>query len=284
MTVAYAAALADVKARVNASRTSFHAGMSLLPKARREAMYALYAFCREVDDIADDGATLETRQQGLQNWRKRIAALFRGESSNSITAALAPAIRRFGLAEEDFQSIIDGMEMDAGEPLCAPDLQMLDLYCDRVASAVGRISVRIFGDSSKSAMEVSYHLGRAFQLTNILRDLAEDAARGRLYLPQELLEKNGIKARTPLDVLRDPALPAVCRDLAAIARMHFVTAGLLMDQCKPSAMRPARVMRGYYYAIFERLLAGSWHDLQTRISLPAWQKLWLVLKGLVGNG
>ncbi len=281
MTVTYSDALSDVKARVNASRTSFHAGMAMLPKARREAMYALYAFCRVVDDIADDGATPEERKRGLDEWRKRISDLFCGKPNDTITVALAPAVTGFGLIEKDFQDIIDGMEMDAGEPISAPDLATLDLYCDRVASAVGRVSVRIFGDASEKAMEVSYHLGRAFQLTNILRDLAEDASRGRLYLPQELLIKHGVTTRTPNEVLRATALPAICRDLAATAQNHFERAGLAMDECKPSAMKPARVMYSYYHAIFERLVEADWQDISTRISLPAWQKLWLALRNLL---
>jgi len=284
MSIPYPQALAEVKARVNASRTSFHAGMNLLPKARREGMYALYAFCREVDDIADDGATLETRQRDLQHWRGRITELFRGNAGDPITAALAPAVKQFALAEKDFQDIIDGMAMDAGAPICAPDMPTLDLYCDRVASAVGRVSVRIFGDASADAMDVSHHLGRAFQLTNILRDLAEDAARGRLYMPEELLARHGITTRAPTEVLKDRKLPAACRDLAARAREHFESACAAMKKCKPSAMRPARMMKAYYYAIYERLLAADWQDPTLRVTLPAWQKLWLALKGLVTSG
>jgi len=282
MTVSYPEAMAEVKARVNASRTSFHAGMNLLPKARREAMYALYAFCREVDDIADDGATAEERQRDLQKWRERIAELFQGNAGDPITAALAPAVQRFGLIEKDFQDIIDGMAMDAGTAIRAPDLPTLDLYCDRVASAVGRVSVRIFGDASHDAMDVSHHLGRAFQLTNILRDLTEDAARGRLYLPEELLTRYGIASRVPNDVLRDPNLPKACRDLAARAREHFTAASAAMAKCKPSAMRPARMMKAYYYAIFERLIAADWQNPTERVCLPTWQKLWLVLRNLMG--
>src|ERR1700722_13985866 len=217
----YQKAIAGVKARVAASRTSFHAGMAILPRERREAMYALYAFCREVDDIADDGGSREQRAQGLEEWRTRIADLFRGKADDNITESLLPAIGRYRLIENDFQAIIDGMAMDAGEPICAPDEKTLDLYCDCVASAVGRVSVRIFGDDSAKAMEVSHHLGRAFQLTNILRDLAEDAARGRLYLPDELLKIHNITTRVPLDVLKEPTLHLVCRDLAARATMHF---------------------------------------------------------------
>ena len=278
MTASYAEALADVKTRVKASRTSFHAGMSILPRAQREAMYAFYAFCREVDDIADDGATIETRRQGLQQWRERIAALFRGKAEDSITAALAPAVPQFALVEKDFQDIIDGMEMDAGIPLCAPSMSTLDLYCDRVASAVGRVSVRIFGDASENAMRLSYHLGRAFQLTNILRDLGEDAARARLYLPDELLAKHGIVSRKPSEVLRDPKLPEACRELASLARDHFEAADEAMKNGKPSAMRPARIMRAYYGAIFDRLTALDWKDPLLRVRLPAWQKVWLTVK------
>jgi phytoene synthase len=280
MAVPYQQAMADVKARVSSSRTSFHAGMAILPKTRREAMYAFYAFCRDVDDIADDSPTLEESAKGLQQWRERIADMFRNKPSESITAALAPAVARFGLVESDFQSIIDGMAMDA-KIICAPDAASLDLYCDRVASAVGRVSVRIFGDASPKAMEVSHHLGRALQLTNILRDLAEDAKRGRLYLPEELLAKHNIISRNPLEVLKDPNLRTVSRDIAAQAQTHFTAADAAIRQCKPSAMRPARIMRAYYGAIFDRLVAEDWRDIAVRVRLPKWQKLWLVLKCLI---
>ncbi|HUY69393.1 MAG TPA: presqualene diphosphate synthase HpnD, partial [Alphaproteobacteria bacterium] len=270
MATPYRQAMADVKARVNAAHSSFHAGMAILPKTRREAMYAVYAFCREVDDIADDGGSKETRAEGLQQWRARIADLFRGRPGDSITLALEPAIARFGLVEADFQAIIDGMAMDADKTISAPDLSTLDLYCDRVAGAVGRIAVRIFGDDSAEAMKAAHHLGRAFQMTNILRDLAEDAERERLYLPEEFLATHGIAARAAKDVLRDPNLADACRDLAAVARRHFALADKAMRACKPQAMRPARVMRGYYGAIFERLVASDWRDPAARVHLPIW--------------
>lgn len=280
--VTYQQAMEDVKARVCKSRSSFHAGMSILPKERREAMYALYAFCREVDDIADDGATLESRKAGLQEWRERIETLYRGEITDTITAALAPAVKQYSLFKRDFLSVIDGMEMDAGDPICAPDTATFDLYCDRVASAVGRLSIRIFGDASPAALDVSYHLGRALQKTNILRDLNEDAARGRLYLPEELLAKNGITTRIPAEVLKDKNLPAACRDLAAQARAHFTQADAAMKLCKPAAMKPAKIMRAYYGAIFDQLVANNWQDPTARVTLPKWQKIWIVLRNLVG--
>lgn len=282
MSASYQRALDDVKTRVAKSGTSFHAGMAILPKERRDAMYALYAFCREVDDIADDSLTPDDSARGLQKWRERIAALFQGQTSDTITSALAPAIQSYGLVEEDFQAIIDGMQMDS-IVICAPSAAFLDTYCDRVASAVGRVSVRIFGDSSANAMTLSHHLGRAFQLTNILRDLAEDASRERLYLSEELLAKHNITSRKPEEVLRDPHLREACRELAGQARHHFQEADRMMQLCIPSAMRPAKIMRAYYGAIFDRLVKEDWRDPFVRVSLSRWEKLLLMLQIWVGR-
>ena len=279
--IPYKQAMDDIKARVSKSRTSFHAGMNILPKPRRNAMYAFYAFCREVDDIADDSPTLEESSQGLALWRQRIADLFKGKATDPITSALMPAIKDFNLVEEDFQHIIDGMAMDS-HVICAPPAAMLDIYCDRVASAVGRVSVRIFGDSSADAMVVSHHLGRAFQLTNILRDLHEDAARGRLYLPTELLTLHGITLQTPQNTLQSPSLRAICRELAKQADDHYAEAENAMQKCNPSAMRPAKIMRAYYKTIFDRLVEEDWQDITQRVRLPKWQKIWLVLRTLIG--
>lgn len=279
MNLTYEQALNEVRARVTAARTSFAAGMAILPKERREAMYALYAFCREVDDIADEGPTLDMRQRELELWRDRIRLLFqKRQPSDSITKVLDAALDRFPLIEEDFQAIIDGMHMDALHPVCAPTLATLDLYCDRVASAVGRASVRIFGDSSANGMLVAHHLGRALQLTNILRDLAEDAGRGRLYLPEEILTRNGITTREPFKVVRHAKLSAACRELALIARQHFEDAQKAMQQCPASAMRPAVLMRAYYLAILNRLVKNDWRNPFKRVSLSPLQKLWLALK------
>jgi phytoene synthase len=275
----YPEAIDQVKAQVAASRTSFRTGMAVLPRARREAMYALYGFCRAVDDIADDSPTPEIAAKGLQKWRVYISDVFKGHAVNAVTTALLPAIRDYKLIEKDFQEIIDGMEMDS-VAIIAPDMPTLDIYCDRVASAVGRISVCIFGDSETYAMQVAHHLGRALQLTNILRDLAEDAMRGRLYLPCDLLDKHGIKSRVPLDVVRDENLPKVCRDLAAQTREHYNQADAFMNKCNKNAMRPARIMRFYYSAVFDQLVKKDWRDPMNRVSLPKWRKFYLMFKGL----
>jgi phytoene synthase len=166
--------------------------------------------------------------------------------------------------------------MDA-EAIVAPDLATLDRYCDRVAAAVGRLSVRAFGDATPAADEVAFHLGRALQLTNILRDIAEDAARGRLYLPAPYLAAEGVPA-TPHAAVRHPALPRVARRLAADAHRHFAAAAAAMRRCDKRAMRPARLMGNTYAAILAAVERAGWHDLSRRVRLSPWAKLGVALR------
>jgi len=173
--------------------------------------------------------------------------------------------------------VIDGMEMDAAD-IRAPSLAELDLYCDRVASAVGRLSVRAFGVATEAADRVAHALGRALQLTNILRDLAEDGARGRLYLPSELLQAEGISASDPAAVLKHPALPRVCAALAEMAERHFAEARAAMRECPRRPMRPAAAMGAVYQAILERLRRRGWRDLEREVRIPAALKLWFALR------
>jgi phytoene synthase len=269
-----------VRRRVEAAGTSFYWAMRLLPQERRDGMYAVYAFCREVDDIADDADTPpERKTAALDAWRSEIDALYDGcVPQHLVGRALRHPVLCYSLRREDFQAVIDGMEMDAAEDIRAPDMAVLDLYCARVAAAVGHLSVHVFGDPSPDAHAVADSLGRALQLTNILRDLDEDARRGRLYLPREILERHGIRMVDPLQVLRHPALPAACRDLAAIATRHFDEAGRAMARCSRRAMRPAAVMGAFYRAMLDALIRSEWRDPSRRVSLSKRQKLWLVLR------
>ncbi len=266
-----------IRRRVEAAGTSFYWAMRLLPAARREAMYAIYAFCREVDDIADDWPEAE-RARGLAAWRDEIAALYAGTPQHPVARALREPVARFALRRGDFEAIIDGMEMDAAGDIRAPDLATLDLYCARVAAAVGHLSVHAFGDPSPAAHRVADALGRALQLTNILRDLGEDAGRGRLYLPREVLDRHGIRATEPRTMLRHPALPAACRDVAALAERHFAEADAAMAQCSRRAMRPAALMGAFYRATLDELLRAGWRDPASRVGLSKRRKLWLVLR------
>ncbi len=269
-----------VEAIVRAAGTSFHRGMAILPPPRRRAMYAIYAFCRIVDDIADEDSPFEARKPRLEEWRAHIAALYRGETHDAVTRELRRAIEAYALKRADFDAVIDGMAMDAEAPVVAPDEATLDLYCDRVAAAVGRLSVRAFGDASPAADHVAHHLGRALQLTNILRDIHEDAQRQRLYLPRELLAAHAIP-RDPLAALVHPALPQVCATLAARARQHFESASAGMARCDRRAMKPARLMGATYAAILARLEARGWHRLDQPVKLSKWAKLRIALRHLL---
>ena len=270
-----------IRRRVEAAGTSFYWAMRMLPQERRDGMYAVYAFCREVDDIADDWPEAE-RPAGLAMWHDEIEAVYARRPRQLIARALEAPVARFALRKQDFHDIIDGMEMDAGEPIRAPDVATLDLYCVRVAAAVGHLSVHVFGDPGEAAHQVADALGRALQLTNILRDLAEDAARGRLYLPRELLDRHGIRSDDAATVLRHPALPAVCRDLADVAYRHFAAAEAAMVRSSRRAMRPAAVMGAFYRAMLDALVEAGWRDPAARVSLSKGRKLWLVLRhGLI---
>lgn len=270
-----------VEAIVRAAGTSFYRGMAILPPPRRQAMYAIYAFCRIVDDIADEDSPFETRKPRLEEWRAHLAALYRGQASDPVTRELLRAIQSYALRQEDFAAVIDGMEMDADAPIVAPDEATLDLYCDRVAAAVGRLSVRAFGDASPAADEVAHHLGRALQLTNILRDIHEDAQRGRLYLPRDLLAPHGIPPDAQ-KALTHPALPAVCATLATRAHAHYASATAAMSRCDRTAMKPARLMGATYRAILSKLEERGWHKLDQPVKLSKWAKIRIALRHLLG--
>jgi phytoene synthase len=271
-----------IRRRVETAGTSFYWAMRLLPQERRNAMYAVYAWCREVDDIADGDSPVALKLAALGAWRDEIEALYAGRPRELVTRALHEPVLRYELRRQDFLAVVDGMEMDAREDIRAPDLAALDLYCARVASAVGHLSVHVFGDASPAAHRVADSLGRALQLTNILRDLGEDAQRGRLYLPRELLDRYDIGVTEPMLVLRHPALPAVCRELAVIAERHFQDAEQAMMQCRRRAMRPAAVMGAVYRATLRELLRRGWRDPGAPVALSRTLKLWLALRnGLV---
>jgi len=265
-----------------ATGSSFYAAMRLLPPAERSAMFAIYGFCRVVDDIADEpGPSDEQRRKELGEWRDDLAALYAG-SPPPRAVYLSEPVRRFGLKQEDFLAIVDGMEMDVGEPIRGPEYQKLDLYCDRVASAVGRLSVRIFGMDDASGAQLAHHLGRALQLTNILRDLDEDADMGRLYLPAEALDAARIDTREPHEVVADPRLDVACRWVATKAHEHYAEADKVLKARPAGRIRSPRLMREVYSAILSAMEKAGWSAPRHRISLPKPQLLWIVLRhGLV---
>ena len=265
-----------------ASGSSFYAGMKVLPKPEREAMYAVYGFCRIVDDIADD-QTLPVPQQRveLDAWRADIEALYAGRNAGR-AAMLADAVRGYGLDKADFLAVVDGMQMDL-EGIVRPDLATLYLYCDRVAVAVGRLSVRIFGMDEAPGAELAHHLGRALQLTNVLRDVDEDADMGRLYLPDELLAEAGIETRDPHAAIVAPGVERVCLQLAETARAHFAEANRIMAAKPAGRLAAPRLMEAAYAGLLKQMQARGWAPPRKRVKVRKAALVWLLLRqGLFG--
>ncbi len=270
--------LAYVEAVVRRSGTSFFWAMRTLPEEKRQAMYAIYAFCREVDDIADDPGEESEKMDRLGKWRAEIERIFDGSPQLPTSRALVGPAAQFGLRKQDFLSVIDGMEMDAGRELRLADMEALFLYCDRVACAVGRLSNQVFGVDRENGDRIALALGQALQLTNILRDLHEDGQRNRLYLPESLLRTHGMTDLNPLRVLAHPGLAGVCQELAELARRRFGEAVTGLATCDRRQMRPAILMMQVYRRTFDRLMRRGWQDITKPVSLSKVEKLWVVLR------
>ncbi len=261
-----------------AASSSFYAAMRVLPREQREAMYHVYAFCRAVDDVADNGGSREIRLADLVQYRKDIEQLYATGRRTQRTRDLAGPIAQYGLLRDDFIAVIDGMEMDIVRDLHAPEWAVLDLYCDRVASAVGRLSVRIFGIDEAPGIELSHNLGRALQLTNILRDIDEDAAMGRLYLPKEALRDADISDASIESILADPRLDRVCRGIADKARRYYDRSEAIMARCPRRTVRSPRMMATVYRGILEKLIARGWKAPRVDVRRSKRTVLWAVLR------
>ncbi len=270
-----------VESLVNNSGSSFLAAMWFLPKEKRQAMYAVYSFCRAVDDVADGTDDLEEKRQQLRQWRDEIDRLFEGAPSTAIGKVLAPLVGKHGLRRDDFLAIVDGMEFDSADAVRIADGAALELYCDRVACAVGRLSNPIFGLNPEQGDPLADALGRALQVTNILRDLVEDAERDRLYVPLDLLAEHGIsETGDAFAVLRHQAFNDVCRALAEHNAGDYRKAHALLAGCDRTAIRPARIMMEVYRRILERLIAREWRwpDLTRPVRVPRLEKIWIACR------
>ncbi|HET7848953.1 MAG TPA: presqualene diphosphate synthase HpnD [Pseudolabrys sp.] len=260
-----------------AGGSSFYFAMRILPREQREAMFEVYSFCKSVDDIADGEAPRPVRLQQLAEWRGRIDALYRGGVPAGL-AGLAQTIARFSLRKDDFLAVVEGMEMDASEDIRAPSLERLDFYCDRVASAVGRLSVRVFGMDEQDGILLARHLGRALQLTNILRDIDEDADVGRLYLPKEALERAGIDTTEPRQAALHPALGKACDVVVEIARGHFAKADDVLARSPRRATRAPRIMEAAYRQMLEEMVSRGWSPPRRRIHISKAHLLRIALR------
>jgi squalene synthase HpnD len=265
-----------------APRSSFHLALRLLPESRRAAMFEIYAFCRAVDDIADGKASTQAKRVALEHWREDVRACCAGDGPIHL-AALQEYIEAFGLDCADFEAVIDGMLMDAqAEPLCAPAAAQLDLYCDRVAAAVGRLSVKVFGVPHEDGVLLAHHLGRALQFTNILRDIDEDAAIGRAYLPRELLVEAGVAPLKARSIAAHPGLDCVCAQMAVQAQREFEAANSIMRRHPAAVVRAPRLMGAVYRALLARLQARGWASPRAPVRVGKMARVGILLRHAVG--
>ncbi len=260
--------------RAAASGSSFYFSFLVLEPPRRKAITALYAFCREVDDVVDECPDPALARTKLAWWRGEVEALYQGRPSHPVTQALTASLQKFSLPQEQLQEVIDGMEMDLEQASYA-DFKALHLYCYRVASVVGLLAAEIFGYQDRQTLKYAHDLGLAFQLTNIIRDIGEDARRGRIYLPQDELQRFGVTA----DDLRHARYGDNFSRLMAFqierAREMYRQAFAQLPAKDRKAQRAGLIMAAIYQATLDEIVRDGYRVLDQRISLPPLRKLWL---------
>lgn len=261
------------------SGSSFYYSFLFLPETRRKAIIALYAFCREVDDVTDANLTEEISRVKLQWWRDEISRLFQGTPQHPVTRALHKSIEQFDLPQEYFLEIIDGMEMDL-EQQRYPSFKALSLYCYRVASVVGLLSAEIFGYQDRQTLKYARDLGMAFQLTNILRDVGEDARRGRIYLPQEDLQRFDVKEQDLLQGRETPEFYQLMAFQAQRARDYYQRAMSHLPETDRYAQRAGLIMSAIYQNLLDEIERDGFHTLTRRIGLTSLRKIWLAVRTL----
>jgi 15-cis-phytoene synthase len=257
-----------------ASGSSFYYAFHFLPPSRRRAITALYAFCREVDDVVDEVHDEAVAQTKLAWWRQEIARTFDGSPQHPVALALVSVVREFALPQEHFQTIIDGMAMDLVQTRYL-DFAALELYCHRVAGVVGLLSAEIFGYTNPATRGYARDLGVAFQLTNICRDVGEDARRGRIYLPQEDLARFGVAASSILRAEYSPAFQSLMKFEFDRATDWYAKAIAQLPAEDRKAQRTGLVMAAIYRTLLHEIARDGYRVLDRKTSLTPIRKLWI---------
>ncbi|MBI3140625.1 MAG: presqualene diphosphate synthase HpnD [Rhodocyclales bacterium] len=260
--------------RAAQSGSSFYYSFLFLEAERRRAITALYAFCREVDDVVDECSDPQLARAKLTWWRGELAAMYDGRPSHPVTAALGPAAERFNLPREQLAEIIDGMEMDLAQSRY-PDFKALHLYCYRVASVVGLLTAEIFGYQDRHTLKYAHDLGLAFQLTNIIRDVGEDARRGRIYIPDEDLRQFGVPATDILAARYTDNFRRLMEFQIERAEQCYVQALAQLPPRDRRAQRPGLMMAAIYRALLGEIRRDGCRVLDKRIALTPIRKLWI---------
>ncbi|WP_298595631.1 presqualene diphosphate synthase HpnD [Zoogloea sp.] len=260
--------------KASSSGSSFYYSFMFLPPERRQAITALYAFCREVDDVVDECHDLQVAQTKLDWWRNEVRQVYGGQPQHPVGQALKDIIQRFPLPAEQLLEIIDGMQMDLTQTRYL-DWKALNLYCYRVASVVGLLSAEIFGYTNRQTLKYAHDLGLAFQLTNIIRDVGEDARRGRIYLPVDELQRFNVPARQILDAKHSDNFRELMAFQAARARQLYDQAFAQLPAEDRKAQRPGLIMAAIYRTLLDEIEADGFLVLDRRTSLTPLRKIWI---------
>jgi phytoene synthase len=263
------------------SGSSFYYSFLFLPRERRRAITALYAFCREVDDVVDETADAQLAATKLAWWRQEIGLLFDGKPQHPVSRALQPALAPYGITAARLNEIIDGMQMDLTQTRYL-DFAGLERYCYHVAGVVGMLSAGIFGYRDARTLEYARNLGTAFQLTNIIRDVGEDARKNRIYLPVTDLQRFGVSAADLLQARQSEAFVALMRFQAERARQYYAQAMAALPDADRRTQRPGLIMAAIYAALLEEIERDGFQVLTQRTSLTPLRKLWIAWKTWLG--
>ncbi len=260
-----------------ASGSSFYYSFLFLPGDKRRAITALYAFCREVDDVVDECSDPGVAGATLNWWRMQVAEIYGGKPQHPAAQALVPVVQQFNMSREHLLEIIDGMEMDL-EQVRYPDFKSLQLYCYRVASVVGLLAAEIFGYTDRRTLKYAHDLGIAFQLTNIIRDVGEDARRNRIYLPMDEMQQFGVTAAEILNAKETDKFQKLMAFQVERAQRYYRQALEHLPEVDRKAQRTGLIMAAIYRATLDEVVAGGCHVLKERVALTPLRKLWLACK------
>lgn len=270
------------KEKAAKSGSSFYYSFMFLPSDKRRAITALYAFCREVDDVVDENSDENVARSTLAWWHTEVTAIYTGTPQHPVTRALKPVVKQYNLPQEHFHEIIDGMEMDLQQHQYV-DFKALQQYCYRVASVVGLLTAEIFGYTDRNTLKYAHDLGLAFQLTNIIRDVGEDARRGRIYLPLGELALFGVHVNDILDNKESEGFQKLMQFQVDRAQRYYQRALEQLPAADRKAQRTGLIMAAIYRATLEEIVSSGCHVLKERVSLTPLRKLWLAWKTWVKN-
>ncbi|HSV79149.1 MAG TPA: presqualene diphosphate synthase HpnD [Ramlibacter sp.] len=266
-----------VQEKAAGSGSSFYYAFLFLPPPRRAAITAFYAFCREVDDVVDEVSDPGIARTKLAWWQSEVAQSFQGRPTHPVMQALMPSVPEFGLRQDQLQSVIRGCEMDL-EQTRYLDYAGLQRYCHLVAGVVGEVAARIFGQTEPATTDYAHKLGLAFQLTNIIRDVGEDALRGRIYLPVNELQRFDVKAHEILQRQHSDRFVALMRFQAQRAHALYDEALATLPPADRRAQKPGLMMASIYRTLLREIEEEDFKVLNQRISLTPVRKLWLAWK------